>query len=599
MPLAWSYARTSTAKQAAAERSGMERQEQALKQWLRDHPEFELAEALVDAGVSAGKGKHRKRGALSRFLEMGRSGTIPAGSCLVVESVSRFTREASTDSLMSLIGGIFVPGLAIAFVNYDGGNVIDGSRWNRDAGLKFGLMAAADSARVEWEERASRSQGAARKRESLQDEGLRPDGRTPFWIARDPETGRLARDVAGGLVLDQHYAQALRRAVELVLAGNGMTRTAEQLNADAFSPPPTRARNQWVDLLPEHRRGWTPGVLSSHLRSPALVGTLCRKVGDLPGYYPQLIDHATFTQLRQVIEKRDTLRAAGRGHSHRARNLFQGLSRCAVCEGPVSFQKAAAHARPNHPGYVGCAAAAKKVCSNRGTIRADAWHDHCLTRLSQSLWEQLLPQPNAKDDVRTLRQAVDARRASRDLLKDQLKAVEERADKAWLTADEERTATIERAIKKVRQELKAEEEGLAAAQRELDVAMAKPRIEEQAAQFRKLVKEFWEQIDDAPGSDRVSFNRWLLSQEPAIQFLVHPAKPGTNGRGVELVVGGVSAGTEPLAPVARRMARAAGVPEPYAKDFCTSQGKSGVIAWQEPLAPHELAAWPNTSCEEL
>ena len=294
-----------------------------------------------------------------------------------------------------------------------------------------------------------------------------------------------------------------------------------------------------------------------------------------------------------MIEKRDTLRAAGRGHSHRARNLFQGLSRCAVCEGPVSFQKAADHARPNHPGYVGCAAAAKKVCSNRGTIRADAWHDHCLTRLSQSLWEQLLPQPNAKDDVHTLRQAVDARRASRDLLKDQLKAVEERADNAWLTADEERTATIERAIKKVRQELKADEEGLEAAQRELDVATAKPRIEEQAAQFRKLVKEFWEQIDDAPGNDRVSFNRWLLSREPAIQFLVHPAKPGTNGRGVELVVGGISAGTEPLAPVARRMARTAGVVEPYAKDFSTSQGESGVIAWQEKLGPEELENWPS------
>jgi len=592
MPLAWSYARTSTAKQASAERSGMERQDQALKQWLIDHPEYELAEALVDAGVSAGKGKHRTRGALARFLEGGRSGAIPPGSCLVVESWSRFSREGATSSLKTLMNDVWGKGLAISFCT--DGVVLTGDLIDSEEHRFHGLLGQIGQARREWEERCRRSRGAARKREQQQDEGFRPDGRAPFWIARDPKTKRLLRK-GQELELDEHYARALRRAVELVLAGNGMTRTAEQLNADAFSPPPTRARNQWVDLSPEQRRGWTPGVLSSHLRSPALVGTLCRKVSDLPGYYPQLIDHATFTQLRQVIEKRDTLRAAGRGHSHRARNLFQGLSRCAVCEGPVSFQKAAAHARPNHPGYVGCAAAAKKVCSNRGTIRADAWHDHCLTRLSQSLWEQLLPQPNAKDDVHTLCQAVDARRASRDLLKDQLKAVEERADNAWLTADEERTATIERAIKKVRQELKAEEEGL-----EADVATAKPRIEEQAAQFRKLVKEFWEQIDDALGNDRVSFNRWLLSREPAIQFLVHPAKPGTNGRGVELVVGGISAGTEPLAPLARRMARTAGVVEPYAKDFSTSQGESGVIAWQEPLAPEELAAWPNTtSGEEL
>ena len=79
--------------------------------------------------------------------------------------------------------------------------------------------------------------------------------------------------------------------------------------------------------------------------------------------------------------------------------------------------------------------------------------------------------------------------------------------------------------------------------------------------------------------------------------MIHPAKPGGHDHEVELAVGGVSAGKEPLAPMARRIARAAGVPEPYAKDFSTRQGESGVIAWQEKLSPEELDTWPS-GCDQ-
>jgi DNA invertase Pin-like site-specific DNA recombinase len=40
--LCWSYARTSTTRQAREDRSGMERQQQALAAWLADHAEFQL-----------------------------------------------------------------------------------------------------------------------------------------------------------------------------------------------------------------------------------------------------------------------------------------------------------------------------------------------------------------------------------------------------------------------------------------------------------------------------------------------------------------------------------------------------------------------------
>ena len=120
MPLAWSYQRTSTTKQAGADKSGMDRQEQALTDWLASHPDYQLAEALVDAGVSGGKGRNRTKGALARFIAGGRDKTIPPGSVLVVESLSRFSREVATSTLRTLLNDVWGQGLGIAFCAYGG-----------------------------------------------------------------------------------------------------------------------------------------------------------------------------------------------------------------------------------------------------------------------------------------------------------------------------------------------------------------------------------------------------------------------------------------------------------------------------------------------
>jgi hypothetical protein len=584
----------------------MERQELALRRWLDEHKEYELVESLVDAGVSAGKGKHRKSGALSRFLEMGRKGVIPVGTCLVVENVSRFTREASTDSLLSLISGIFQPDLAIAFVNYDGGNVIDGPRWNRQAGLKFGLMAAMDSARAEWEERASRSQGAARKRERLQDEGRRTDGRTPYWIARNPLTGQLLRDDQDGFVLEDHYAKALRRAVELALAGSGMKRIAAQLTAEGFSPPPTRVSNQWQTLEPAERKAWTPGVVSQLLSSPALVGTLCRDAGDLPGYYPAVVDQATFARLRKAVEGRDCLRAVGRGNSRCARNLFQGMSRCAVCDGPISFSKPARHARPNHPGYVQCAAGAgsQRTCPNRGTVRADHWHAHCLTRLSRTVWEELLKRPEEAQERTELERRDNELKSLEIDLRPRLERAQRRAEElsAWESPGDE---TDYRLAKGNYRRLETEMDQLlrekAEVARDLEIVKARPSSEAEARQLSERVRGFWEAIDEVTGEERVSFNRWLLSREPAIVFRLHSPAGEAGKHQIELLVGSKSLGLQPVAPLARQQARVLGFVDPViAKDVDTSRGKRAVVVsvQQVKLSPEELDTWPIGSAQQ-
>ena len=66
MALVYSCRRVSSGGQAQGDKSGLQRQEQALKNWMRRHPDFRLAEELLDPGISAYTGRNRTQGALGR-----------------------------------------------------------------------------------------------------------------------------------------------------------------------------------------------------------------------------------------------------------------------------------------------------------------------------------------------------------------------------------------------------------------------------------------------------------------------------------------------------------------------------------------------------
>lgn len=545
MPLCWSYARTSTARQAAADRSGIERQEAALAQWLADHPDYQLAESLVDAGVSAGSGKHRKRGALARFIEGGRSGAIPPGSCLVVESWSRFSREVATESLRTLLNDVWGQGLAISFCT--DGVVLTSELIDREDYRLHGLLGAMGQARREWEERSRRSKGAVRKREEQQNQGVRPRGRLPFWIERDE---------SGELVISSTYGPALLRAVELAVGGLGMTLVAERLNTEGFPPPPTRGDGNQYRF--EGPRRWGHGTLSRVLRQPSITGTLERKnAGDLPGYYPALITPEQWTRLRESIEKRNCMKGAIRGKSHKAKNLFQTVLRCGCCGGPVGYSAPAKRSRVGHPGYLACRHGYRRVngCTQQGLLEYDRVEAHCLARLSATAWEELLHRPEDAQERHQLEQEAASLELEAARQRGQLEVAERRAEDAWLQGDEERTNTAERALKRLREGVAVTEAQLARVQQSLALLRSRPQSADQAAAMRAKVAGFVASIRQADGEERRAFNRWLLSLEPTIQFRLYipadePDAPRSDRRWraaqIELLVGGESQGLQPV-----------------------------------------------------
>jgi DNA invertase Pin-like site-specific DNA recombinase len=540
----------------------MERQEAALAAWLAAHPEYQLAEALTDAGVSAGKGMNRTRGALSRFIEGGRSGLIQPGSVLVVESMSRFTREAERSALETLLRDVWGQHLAVAFAEGDGA-VLTGELIDREPHRLYGLLGAISQARAEWLERSRRSRGAAAKARRLQDEGHRTAAATPWWIARDAE-GRLVRDDIGSLQLDPPAAAAINRAVDLALAGGSSAAVAAALNAEGFPPPPAaNCRSQYGRATAK----WTHGKVSTLFGHPALVGTLVRRNADaIEGYYPAVLSADRWARLRSALESRYRLRGHLRGGSQRCHNIFQAVLRCSVCGGPISFHPGGQRSRAGHPGYLGCREGNRRggsACSNSGYEPYDHVEAHCLTRLQAAQWESLLARPEDNLARHQLEEEVARLSADHHRLQAQLAAAERRAEALWLEdATHERQATAERALTRLREQLGLVEGSLAAASGQLAAARATPSAEEAAAELQQRVAAFWAGITTATPAERLAFNRWLLTRQPEVRFHLHPRAPGGGDRLVALTVGGEHVGFANLAGAARLLAKAAGMIEP-------------------------------------
>lgn len=543
MPLAWSYQRTSTTRQAGADKSGMDRQEAALAQWLADHPDYQLAEALVDAGVSGGKGKNRTKGALARFIQGGRDGTVPPGSCLVVESLSRFSREVATATLRTLLNDVWGQNLSVAFCAY-GGEVLTGDLIDRESHRLHAILGSIQQARAEYEERQRRSRGACAKRRQLQDQGATPPGRIPWWLTRSP---------SGEIELDPINTDTVRRLVALTIAGNGqniLARTAQQEGRPN----------------PKGGQTWTPEQARNTVDHPALSGDLVRKDKTVHGYYPAAITRAEHEQLRQALALLAE-KYASTGKRVSGKNLFQGLAFCHHCGGPIGRQRPNPNGRADHQGYVRCSRAARGLTDADGNpcpggsagILIEDWEPHVITRLSTAVWSELLRRPDDESRLHDLRQREHdlMQAAARDA--ERLAQLEQRAEDTWASgADDELIATANRAVAKAREKAAASKRSADEVQQEIAVLTAMPQAGEVAAELEDRISTFMRGLADATPEQRVEFNRWLCARRPVIRLELDVAT-----RQVGLRVGDGPIDWAPLAGAARRAALAAGEMDPH------------------------------------
>jgi DNA invertase Pin-like site-specific DNA recombinase len=319
--VAVSYSRVSTGKQSAEDRSGLERQEQAIAAWLRAHPEYELDREVTHVASGA------KAGRFQWFIDELRQGRLPQGTCLVVEKISRFSREPVTEVLETLID-VFNAGGAIAACELGGEVLTD---FNGQNGAVFMLVGAIQRARGEWEERRDRKLGSDRMKRRRIAEGAKPfrsrqkgasKAMYPFWLDFDEKACTFA---------EKEDQAAWVKQVFLWAQEVGSTTIARRLKAQGIGCPsdPKKpiAAQRIINLLKDR------AVLGERQH----VDAKGRPVGDpVPGVYPPLVTEKEWLLARQAVEKRHSGQVSTGSKRH---NLFEGRIFCPHCCGRIGLYR--------------------------------------------------------------------------------------------------------------------------------------------------------------------------------------------------------------------------------------------------------------------
>ena len=507
MALAYSYRRVSTGGQASEKRSGLQRQQDALRDWLRRHPQYQLAEALIDPGVSAYSGRNRQRGALGAFLAAAQADRVPPGSVLVVEDHRRFSRQEPLEALTTIIQGIWAKGLGFAVCSYEGGRPL----FKADAKAQHLALLAFmfEQAHAESREKSRWSRAAWARTIEAQDNGEKPPHKVPYWVNR----------VADGFQLNDH-ASALARMVELAQAGVSQNRIAEVLNAEGVPPPPTAAARA--------AGRWTRGMVCQRIQDDAIAGVLERKnAPSLPGYYPPAVPLDALHAARAAIASRDPGKGR-RGASRTGQNLFSGVAFC-ECGSRLIFMPPSSRARPGHPGYFGCAEANGREAPRglekcqlllgawRGgkgskNIPADQFESALLSTLQMTDWSELFRLTPSTPELNQVMSQVDLLAGEVAGLTVRIQRGESRLAELMIQnpPDPVREDVLVRQVTAWREQLSDSNERLLAAERHL----LELRPEDPAARIERLEKQFADffSAELRDSGVRRSFNGWLRSQ---------------------------------------------------------------------------------------
>lgn len=207
MPYAVSYARFSSAKQENG--SSLERQNEKIADWLKNHPQYTFYKNFQDLGRSAYKGVHLDHGFGELLTEID-SGKIKNGDVLLVEAIDRIGRLPEM-KMFALMNRIIEAGVKII-------TLIDGLEYgpNIKSDQIWLLTGKVQQAHNYSQNLGDRISASYKAREVIAASGKIPKRRTPIWLSSD---GKLKTNIA----------TAIKGAFEDALTGMGERRILRRL----------------------------------------------------------------------------------------------------------------------------------------------------------------------------------------------------------------------------------------------------------------------------------------------------------------------------------------------------------------------------------
>jgi DNA invertase Pin-like site-specific DNA recombinase len=316
-PKAYSYLRMSTDVQLKGH--SKQRQLEESKRYAKAHG-LELADEaqLEDVGISAFKGANVNEGALGQFLDAVKSGKVPTGSYLLVESLDRLSRQEILPSLTLLLTIIAA---GIKLVTLQDERVYDQRSRADDLIISLTIMSRAH----EESQLKSQRVGAAWANKRANARQRKLTKWCPAWL-------RLSADRREYQVISERAA-VVRSIFDDTVAGIGGLAITKRLNARKM---PMMGKT-----------GWHPSYIAKILTNRAVIGEFQphklsaagkRKPEGPPikNYFPQIIDKALFYRAQKARSER---RNTGRGRKGTyVTNLFSGVAKCAYCRRPMIFE---------------------------------------------------------------------------------------------------------------------------------------------------------------------------------------------------------------------------------------------------------------------
>ncbi len=333
-PRVYSYTRFSTPEQALGDSN--RRQTEAAAKWAsRRGLVLDEALNLFDKGVSAYRGTNADEDkGLGGFLFACRSGLIPHGSYLLVESLDRISRMTPRKA-QRLIDDIVDAGVTICTLN--DGQEYDAARLDADPmSLIIGIMVA-------WRaHEESKTKGrrvaeawAEKRRKVRSGEDVKLTSRAPSWL----------QWTTGGWTFKAPHHETVRRVFKLTLDGMGEHKIASLFNGEGV---PVMGRGKM----------WHRSTISKMLRNNATIGTLTpalisystgkrQRLFEAPieGAYPAVITQADWLAV-QAIKMGGASVPRGRGAAAPLANIFAGLARCPECGAAMTRVHKASGAKP-------------------------------------------------------------------------------------------------------------------------------------------------------------------------------------------------------------------------------------------------------------
>ncbi|MBM7070998.1 recombinase family protein [Shewanella sp. 202IG2-18] len=315
MKKAYLYNRVSKLQQAT-DGQGLTRQTELAMNFLKQFPEYTLADTITDSGKSGFYGKNLTGdGGLGQFIASVKDGSIAPDSLLVIEAPDRLSR-LPTRQARKLITTLLELKINIAIVKY---NLIVKHDEENDLSSDILLTVALNLAYRESLQKSERIRDNMKlKRDSLSN-GDKFTTQSPFWLTFDKRSNSFP--------LKKDAATLIERIFTMKAGGLGFETIAKTLNSEGIINISGRSKfwnKTGIKNLITQRK--VLGDFQPHTTQMKDGKRINVPVGDvIPSYFPTVISETLWQSANSTIR-----RATG-GNTGNYRNLLRGLLKCPEC----------------------------------------------------------------------------------------------------------------------------------------------------------------------------------------------------------------------------------------------------------------------------